>query len=65
MSTIVQTIPPLRILAQPKTSYRGRYMCETDRRRNRAQRFVRADYNLQGFAYPTVEVKFYKNTKLI
>ncbi|CAF3772748.1 unnamed protein product [Rotaria socialis] len=50
-------MPPLRLIAEPKSSYRERYMCETDRRRNRAQRFVRADSNNPyQFVYPTVEI---------
>jgi hypothetical protein len=47
----------LRFLAQPQSSYRERYISELDPRRNRAQRFVRAESNLDRFDYPTIEVK--------
>ncbi|CAF2375946.1 unnamed protein product [Rotaria sp. Silwood2] len=53
---MTQAMPSLRIIAQPKASYRERYICETDRRRNRAQRFVRADSNSKQFVYPTIEI---------
>lgn len=46
----------LNIIAQPKAVYRERYICETDRRRNRAQRFVRAEDNEYQLVYPTIEV---------
>ncbi|CAM4842287.1 unnamed protein product [Rotaria magnacalcarata] len=58
-------MPPLRLIAEPKPSYRERYMCETDRHRNRAQRFVRADgNNPYQFVYPTVEIPTEWTTKL-
>ncbi|CAF1060927.1 unnamed protein product [Rotaria sordida] len=53
---MTQAMPPLRLIAQPKASYRERYICETDRRRNRAQRFVRADKNPYQLVYPTIEI---------
>ncbi|CAF0725571.1 unnamed protein product [Rotaria sp. Silwood1] len=53
---MTQAMPPLRLIAQPKASYRERYICETDRRRNRAQRFVRADNNPNRLVYPTIEI---------
>jgi len=54
MATVM---PPLRIIAQPKASYRGRYICEGRPYRNRAQRFVRVDDNQYKYVYPTIEVK--------
>ncbi|CAF2823875.1 unnamed protein product [Rotaria sp. Silwood2] len=48
--------PSLRIIAQPKTSYRERYLCEMDRSRNRSQRFIRAESNLDHLEYPTIEI---------
>lgn len=51
-----ETMPPLIIIAQPKATYRERYICETDRHRNRSQRFVRAEENPYNLIYPTVEV---------
>ncbi len=53
-------MPRLRIRAQPKTSYRPRYMCEGRPCRNRAQRFVRADDNPDKYDYPTIEVTFFE-----
>ena len=49
-----QTMPSLALIAQPKPSYRERYMCEM--RGNRAQRFIRAADNPGNYIYPTVEV---------
>ena len=56
LDTMAQLTSTLRIIAQPKASHRERYMCETDRTRNRAQRFVRADDNHEALEYPTIEV---------
>lgn len=55
---MAQTMPPLRFVAQPRCSYRLRYMCEGRPHRNRAQRFVRADDNSEKYVYPTIEVSF-------
>jgi hypothetical protein len=57
---MAQAMPPLRCIAHPRASYRGRYMCEGRPCRNRAQRFVRADNNPDGYIYPTVEVRYKK-----
>jgi hypothetical protein len=57
---MAQSMPPIRIIAQPKASYRERYMCEM--RRNRPQRFIRAeDDNPDKYVYPTVEVNYKSN----
>ncbi|CAF0971435.1 unnamed protein product [Rotaria sordida] len=47
---------PLHIIAQPKVSHRERYLCEIDRTRNQAQRFIRAETNPYHLDYPTVEI---------
>ncbi|CAF5053979.1 unnamed protein product, partial [Rotaria sp. Silwood1] len=44
----------LLILAEPKAFYRDRYYCETDKTKNRAQRFIRAEDNQLKYEYPTV-----------
>jgi hypothetical protein len=48
----------LRIIAEPKASYRERYESELGKAGNRGQRYIRAEstnrFNLE---YPTVEVK--------
>ncbi len=54
---MTQAMPSLRIIAEPKASYRARYKCEGRPFRNRAQRFVRADDNSYQYVYPTVEVR--------
>ncbi|CAF1037725.1 unnamed protein product [Rotaria sordida] len=46
----------LLILAEPKAFYRDRYSCETDRTKNRAQRYIRADDNQLKYEYPTVKI---------
>ncbi|CAF2241671.1 unnamed protein product [Rotaria magnacalcarata] len=46
----------LRILAQPKSFYRDRYPCETDPKKNRAQRYIRAEDGKTNYEYPTVEI---------
>ena len=51
---MAQAMPPLRIIAQPRATYRERYMCEM--RGSRAQRFIRAEDNPDQCVYPTVEV---------
>jgi hypothetical protein len=56
-SNMTQAMPSLRIIAEPKASYRARYKCEGRPFRNRAQRFVRADDNSYQYVYPTVEVR--------
>jgi hypothetical protein len=56
---MAEAMPPLRIVAQPKASYRARYMCEGRPCRNRAQRFVRSDDNPDKYVYPTIEVKIF------
>ncbi len=60
-SNMAEAMPPLRIIAQPKASYRARYMCEGRPCRNRAHRFVRADDNPDRYVYPTIEVRFKKS----
>ncbi len=55
---MAQPILKPRIFAQPQSSYRERYLSELDPRRNRAQRFIRAERNPYNFDYPTIEVKF-------
>jgi len=54
---MAEAMPALRIIAQPRASYRARYICEGQPRRNRAQRFVRADDNPYQYVYPTVQVR--------
>jgi len=58
---MAHSMPRLRIIAEPKASYRERYICEGDRRRNRAQRFVRADDNPDKLVYPTIQVTSKQN----
>lgn len=58
---MAQALPPLRFLAEPRASYRARYMCEGRPARNRAQRFVRADENSNGYVYPTIEVNSFQH----
>ncbi len=58
---MTEPMPPLRFVAQPRASYRARYMCEGRPHRNRAQRFVRANDNPDKYVYPTVEVKLSQN----
>ncbi|CAF1232273.1 unnamed protein product [Rotaria sordida] len=53
---MAQLTLPLRIIAQPKPSYRERYTCEIDRRRNLSQRFIRAETNPDNLDYPTIEI---------
>lgn len=53
---MVDAMPSLRFVAEPRGVYRARYMCEGRPSRNRAQRFVRADDNPERFVYPTIEV---------
>ena len=48
-------MPTLRIITQPQTPYRIRYICETNR--NQPQRFIRAADDSGTYTYPTVEVK--------
>ncbi len=48
----------LRIIAEPKASYRERYGSEQDKTGNLAQRYIRAEFRNQlNLEYPTVEVK--------
>jgi hypothetical protein len=54
---MAQATAQLRILAQPQVSHRERYTSELDPRRNRPQRFIRADPNERNFEHPTLEVK--------
>ncbi|CAF3395995.1 unnamed protein product [Rotaria socialis] len=49
-------ILPLRIVAEPKSSHRERYLCEMDPSRNKSQRFIRADFNPENLDYPTIEI---------
>ena len=58
---MAEAMPPLRFLAQPRKSYRARYICEGRPCKHRAQRFVRADDNPEKYVYPTIEVKFFEN----
>ncbi|CAF1360935.1 unnamed protein product [Adineta steineri] len=53
---MANAMPPLRIIAQPKKSYRERYGCEINRQQSRAQRFIRAADNDYKFEYPTIEI---------
>ncbi|CAF3726030.1 unnamed protein product [Rotaria sordida] len=46
---------PLRIIAQPKASYRERYSCEIGDR-NRSQRYIHAENNSNHLNYPTIEI---------
>jgi hypothetical protein len=46
----------LRIIAEPKAYYRERYSCETDPKKNRAQRYIRAQEDNSKYEYPTVKV---------
>ncbi|CAF4974252.1 unnamed protein product, partial [Rotaria sp. Silwood1] len=54
---------PLRIIAQPRASYRERYLCEIDRSHNRSQRFIRAETNPYDLNYPTIEITKQWNTE--
>ena len=52
-------VPPakkLRIIAQPKASYRERYESEQNKIRYAGQRYIRAEDNETGLEYPTIEV---------
>jgi len=55
---MAQSNSQLRFLAEPQLSYRERYNSELDPKRNRAQRFIRAETNSEQLDYPTIEVKF-------
>jgi len=57
---MAQSFQQLGFLAQPQSTYRERYFSELDPRRNRPQRFIRADKNPNNFDYPTIEVKLIK-----
>ena len=46
----------LHVITEPKASYRERYSCETDPKKNRAQRYIRAEMNNNKHEYPTVKV---------
>jgi hypothetical protein len=46
----------LRIIAEPKAFYRERYSCETDPKKNRAQRYIRTEDGNTQYEYPTVKV---------
>lgn len=66
---MAQSILPLRVIAEPKLTHRERYLCEIDRSRNRALRYIRANTNPYNADYPTVEVinffiKFLINSNL-
>lgn len=54
---MAQSTSPIKILAQPQTSYRERYYSELDPKRKRPNRFIRANRNDGNFDYPTIEVK--------
>ena len=63
---MAQPLPPLCFVAEPRASYRARYMCEGRPARNRAQRFVRAQENPDKYVYPTIEVdKFQRKISII
>jgi hypothetical protein len=48
----------LRIIAEPKASYRERYESEQNKAENRVQRYIRAECRNQfELEYPTVEVR--------
>ncbi|CAF0946250.1 unnamed protein product [Rotaria sp. Silwood1] len=53
---MAQSNVPLRVIVQPKALHRERYSCETDRSRNRSQRFIRAETNALKWDYPTIEI---------
>ena len=53
---MAQPMPALRIIAQPKLSYRPRYRSEGRRSCNRFRRLVRAAENTDVCPYPTIEV---------
>ncbi|CAF2631998.1 unnamed protein product [Rotaria sp. Silwood2] len=55
-SLMAQPSEKLQIIAQPKAFYRERYCSETDPRKNRAQRFIRADDETSKHEYPTVQI---------
>lgn len=57
---MAEAVPTLRFVAEPRVSYRARYVCEGRPSRNRSQRFVRADDNSDGYVYPTIEVSLSK-----
>lgn len=44
------------IIAQPKASFRERYLSEITQKGPPIQRFIRADENSFGFDYPTINV---------
>ncbi len=45
----------LMIIAEPKEFYRERYSCETDPKKNRAQRYIRTEDGSK-YEHPTIEV---------
>ncbi len=46
----------LRIIAQPKPCYRGRYVTEVNKTKGRPNRFIRADQKDKKYIYPTIKV---------
>jgi hypothetical protein len=46
----------LRMIAQPKPFYRGRYVTEVNKTKGRPNRFIRADQKDKKHMYPTIKV---------
>ena len=53
---MAQLMKQLRILAQPKSTYRERYASEQNKKTKQASRFIRAEDNNRSLEYPTLEV---------
>jgi len=46
----------LRMIAEPKPCYRGRYVTEVNKTKGRPNRFIRADQKDKKHIYPTIKV---------
>ncbi|UJR17477.1 hypothetical protein I4U23_004372 [Adineta vaga] len=52
----MEQLPPLRILVQPRAMYRVRYRTDMVNQPIRAFRFILGEENINGLAYPTIEI---------
>jgi hypothetical protein len=46
----------LKILAEPRAFFRGRYESEVDTKKNRAQRYIRTEEGTPKYDHPTIKV---------
>ncbi|CAF2994283.1 unnamed protein product [Rotaria socialis] len=56
IQNIGNELEQLHIIAEPKATYRGRYICEIREGGNRTNRFIRAEPNGLEHEYPTVKI---------